>query len=100
MPDQIDPKTGWETFVFMGQRRYRCPCCWESGARCKYDTYDVEQMHEHIRQPHTRTGNPAPPRRVQVSPILDADGKPIVKEFQPPTLPADFETGGKFRKSA
>ncbi len=82
---------GYEIFFVQGQKRYRCPELWESGARCMFDTYDLEYLKRHVAGPHTRDGKPRPKRRVEVSPILDAEGNPITREYREPELPAEFE---------
>ena len=66
-------------FFWKNQRRFRCPRTWESGTACEYDTYDLEAMRRHIREPHSRTGKVA--KRAddsQPAPMLyDGGGKPL-----------------------
>jgi len=78
---------GYEIFYWKGQKRYRCPLRWESGARCEYDTYNLEYMREHVAGPHTYSGK-APAVRRSVSPVLDSEGRQIVKET---AVPSEFE---------
>lgn len=88
----VQMEHGFEIFTVQGQKRYRCPEKWESGARCKFDTYDLEYMRKHASSPHTRDGKPRQNRqRMETSPILDAEGKPITREYREPKLPEDFE---------
>ena len=69
----------FEPFIWAGQKRYRCNQLWESGGKCDFDTYDLELMQAHIREPHTRSGKHNPTSApARVSPILDAEGKNIV----------------------
>lgn len=64
-------------FFWCGQKRYRCPLIWESGAACDYDTYDIDAMRDHIGQPHTASGKPRT-GRATVSPLFDHEGKQII----------------------
>jgi len=82
---------GYEVFWVQGQKRYRCPELWESGAKCMFDTYDLEYMRRHVAGPHTRDGKPRPKKRMEVSPIFDAEGNQIVREYREPELPPEFE---------
>jgi hypothetical protein len=80
-----------ETFEWKGQTRYKCPRKWESGAQCEYNHYDLSALRAHAAEPHTRTGKGVQ-REVIVSPLLDAQGKQIIRERAPePEVPAEFE---------
>jgi hypothetical protein len=83
---------GFEIFHWRGQKRYRCNQTWESGTPCEFDTYDLEAIREHAREPHTRTGKPVEPPPARVSPILDESGKHIIVGNEKPTPPefSDF----------
>lgn len=73
----------FETFTWKGQKRYRCARKWESGAQCEYDTYDLNELRNHLMEPHNRAGKipvaPAP----RLSPIVDEKGGPIFSEEVP-----------------
>lgn len=44
-----------ETFYWKGQKRYRCPLDWESGAKCAFNTPDHSALIEHMAKGgHTR----------------------------------------------
>lgn len=89
MSDCVDPETGLEVFYWCGQMRYRCPIIWESGKRCDYDTYELEQMRHHMNGSHNATGE-APKRQIKrVSPLVDHEGKPIIHEDAP--LPDELQ---------
>jgi hypothetical protein len=71
----------FETFMWKGQLRYRCPCSWENGVRCEFDTYELEAMRLHISQPHVSNGKrPQKPTTTVTSTLVDGNGKPIVYE--------------------
>ncbi len=75
-------ENGLEVIFWKGQKRYRCPRKWESGAECEYDTHDLTMMAEHMRGPHTRDGKPAQSLPKFISPILDASGNQIIREVK------------------
>ena len=79
-PEAFPSQTDFEEFFFMGQRRYKCNQFWESGAACEYDTYDLQGIIAHIREPHNRSGSAAPRKVVRRSPILDAKGEAFAVE--------------------
>lgn len=82
-----------EIYYWCGQKRYRCPLKWESGAKCAYDTYDIDALREHISVPHTANGKPKESGRTVVSPIYDHNGKQIVRqEFKDREVPAELRT--------
>lgn len=83
MPPEQDPNREGdiEVFYWCGQKRYRCPLSWESGAKCSYDTYDLEALKGHLSQPHNATGEQRKTNtRTVVSPIYDHEGKQIVRQ--------------------
>lgn len=91
MPDsydslEIDEATGLRYFWFKGQKRYRCPTLWESGAHCERDHYDPEYIRHHAREPHTADGNAKPVKIVQQSALVDHRGDPIRYE-----VPAELQ---------
>lgn len=80
-----------ETFIWGGQTRFKCPHTWEGGAACTWNFSDIDELREHMEQPHNRTGKPAQ-RQVVVSPLVDQDGKPIVHErMKEPDVPLEFQ---------
>ena len=80
--DNVDAETGFEVFLWNGQRRYRCPLSWESGEPCAYDSYDLEVMRQHVRESHNRSGK-AVKRRAPSPVIYDADGRPVTLGARP-----------------
>lgn len=81
-----------EVFYWRGQKRYRCPRAWESGARCEYDTYDLTEMRQHLRSPHTRSGAFPKETKVQrTSPIVDEHGENFVVESDLSEAPFHFK---------
>lgn len=92
MSDVNNPReNGFEYFFFAGQKRYLCNRTWEGGAKCKYDTYDMEEIVRHASGPHTRSGRPVPKQRQEVSPILDSEGRQIVRPHVERELPPDHD---------
>ena len=75
---EVQQPGGLEFFMWKGQKRWKCPMTWESGDRCAFDTHDLDAMREHMTQPHTRDGKPAVTQ--VTSPLVDHEGKPIVRE--------------------
>jgi hypothetical protein len=92
MEDAKDP-SGFEVFHWKGQKRYKCPREWEDGSRCSYDTYDLQQMAQHLRDPHNREGKiPKRPQKViHESPILNSSGKPFLAEVSPDLRSVKFK---------
>lgn len=69
-----------ETFEWKGQVRYRCPLRWEGGnAPCQYDTADLEVLKQHMRMPHTHSGEPVKvsvetvEKPVETTPVKDEE---------------------------
>ena len=87
---QIDETTGMEFFYWKGQKRFSCPITWEAGERCVFDHYDPRVVAQHAAEPHTISGK-APSRKItRVSPLVDGEGKPIIKEEEP-VEPVEFK---------
>ena len=81
-----------ETFIWKGQTRYRCPLYWESGAKCMFDTHEVELLKAHMtKQGHSREVASAPrsaptlpvstESHTTVTPTVDEEFKDV--EFAP-----------------
>jgi hypothetical protein len=64
--DMSTGESGYETFDFKGQKRYRCP-------KCPFDHYDPREVAKHFREIH---GGHAP--RVMLPLLFDAKGHPVV----------------------
>jgi len=85
MSEQVT-ENGFVITFWKGQKRYHCPLFWESGAPCMFDHYSLDELFEHMKEPHNRLGKEPRKAPQRVSPIVDADGKPIFKE-----VPADLQ---------
>lgn len=82
MPEQNKAKTEIESFFWKGQKRYRCPLNWESGAKCHFDTNSLDELHKHMAKGnHQRLVVKDPNAPIQVSALSHAD--------EPPVLPVD-----------
>lgn len=80
LPDNV------EMFLWKGQKRYRCPGHWESGAKCQYDTSDPNMLVKHMASPHlravpTEAGTPPAPTAAPV-PATVADTEAQAPEFK------------------
>jgi len=65
-----------ETFYWKGQKRYRCPLNWESGAKCSFNTPDRTALIEHMAKGgHTREAhkNVVETSASEFSPVLSAE---------------------------
>jgi hypothetical protein len=83
MPDQTQPQI--EMFMWKGQKRYRCPLNWESGAKCMYDTYSIEELHQHmLKGGHSRLVQKDPNASMQVSSLSHSEttSLPVDEEFK------------------
>lgn len=80
--------SGYESFLWNGQTRYRCKKTWDNGAPCAYDTYDLLSMHDHERTVHGKKRGIAPP----VPTLFDAAGDLIEREqFESARVPGEPE---------
>lgn len=87
-----DTEDGLEIFFWKGQKFYRCPKKWESGASCKFASYEKRDVIEHMSSPHTADGKPPDGVvRRAVSPVLDSEGKQIIREYKEERIPTEFQ---------
>jgi hypothetical protein len=69
-----------QTVVWKGQKRYLCPLLWESGAACEYDSYELSQLRDHMKAPHTASGKAPEVQQARVSMLFDHEGKQIIHQ--------------------
>lgn len=80
----MSPDKGFTEAFWEGQLRYYCTAIFPNGRPCEYDTYDLDAMYEHMRK-H------APRIRREASPIVDAEGRSYMKEYEVPAeIPAEY----------
>ena len=48
--DQKIKDSDIETFLWRGQMRYKCPLHWESGTRCEFNTFSLDELRKHMAQ--------------------------------------------------
>lgn len=78
MSQEPEIPVGVETFHWKGQLRYRCPLFWESGAKCSYDTPDLNELKKHMVKSGHAAKVEAP--RIETLPITHADPLDSVSE--------------------
>jgi hypothetical protein len=84
-------ENGLETFIWKGQKRYRCPWQYDAGGTCAYDSYDVRLLMEHVRDTHGKSS--VPENAGRVSSLVDQHGQHFVVP-----APAPEVRGAKFKK--
>lgn len=85
---------GFEIFLWKGFKYFRCSRMWESGARCEFTAHEKAEIIKHAASPHTRDGKPAERSKQVVSPLVDHEGKQIIREVP---VPAGYENA-KFKE--
>ena len=80
-----------QTYIGLGQRRFKCDQKWESGAPCEFDYYSIKDLLNHIDECPTREGKKKQKQlRVVQTPLLDASGNSLVREVNDDNLPAEY----------
>ena len=84
MSEQSKAKPEIESFFWKGQKRYRCPLNWESGAKCHFDTNSLDELHKHMAKGnHQRLVVKDPNAPIQVSALSHADEPPAELPVDP-----------------
>lgn len=71
----------FETFIFAGQKRYRCNYKWEDGGQCPFDTYAMDIMNEHLELHRKHDAKERKIKRGTEMPskLFGPDGNPLTK---------------------